>query len=102
MRYLGSDNGGELMGDLDWLLKERKIIYVFFSPRSPKQNPFVERVIRTVIDEVYYYEGTQPTREEQQKELDEYVKVYNEERLHRRLNLRTHMEQFKILNNKAP
>jgi transposase InsO family protein len=97
VKYLGSDNGSEFMGELDQELERRGIVHVFSSPRSPKQNPYVERVIRSVIDEVYYYKGTEINLERQQQVLDDYVKVYNEVRPHYGINLRTPMEQYNYL-----
>jgi transposase len=102
IQYLGSDNGGEFMGKLDKELHKRNIIHVFSSPRSPRQNPFVERVIRTVIDEVYYYEGLEVNRENQQARLDRFTKDYNEVRPHHSLNLNTPMEQFYMLQYSTP
>ena len=102
IQYLGSDNGSEFMGDMDKELSERGIVHVFSSPRSPRQNPFVERVIRTVIDEVYTYEGLEISIEKQQNRLDEYVQVYNEIRPHHSLNLRTPMQQFYMLKSTTP
>jgi len=97
IHYIGTDNGGEFLGEMDKELEKRKIIHLFSSPRSPKQNPFVERSIRTVIDEVYYYKGTEITMQEQQKVLDEYMHIYNYERPHWGLELRTPVEQFNLL-----
>lgn len=97
IQYLGTDNGSEFLGELDEELEKREIIHLFSSPASPKQNPFVERVIRSVIDEVYYYKGLEVTREEQQNVLDEYVNIYNYERPHWSLELRTPIEQFNLL-----
>lgn len=101
IQYLGSDNGSEFMGELDKELVKRNVIHVFSSPASPKQNPYVERVIRTVIDEVYYYEGLEVTREEQQIRLDRFIKDYNEVRPHHSLKLRTPMEQFYMLKSNS-
>ena len=94
IKYLGSDNGSEFLGNLDKELERREIVHVFSSPRSPKQNPFVERVIRTVIDEVYYYQGLEVEMDRQQEKLDKYVKVYNEVRPHHSLGLKTPMQKY--------
>ncbi len=94
IQYIGSDNGSEFLGELDSELDKREIKHVFSSPR---QNPYVERVIRTVIDEVYYFEGLEVSMRKQQERLDDFVKVYNEERPHHSLNLNTPMEQYMML-----
>jgi transposase InsO family protein len=94
IQYVGTDNGSEFLGLFDQELKNRDIQHVFSSPRSPKQNPFVERVIRTIIEEVYYFQGLEVTREQQQQVLDEYVNVYNTQRPHRSLEMRTPIEEY--------
>ncbi len=94
IQYLGSDNGSENLGLLDKELERRKIVHVFSSPRTPKQNPYVERAIRTVIDEVYYYQGLEISMKEQQEKLNEYVKIYNEIRPHHSLEMRTPKEEY--------
>ena len=99
IKYIGTDNGSEFLGSMDKYLKEEGIIHVFSSPRSPKQNPFVERVIRTIIDDHYSCEGTAIDKETQQKALDRYVKIYNEVRPHHSLNLMTPYEKYDTLIN---
>lgn len=102
IQYMGTDNGSEFLGELDKELQKRNIKHAFSTPRCPRQNPFVERVIRTVIDEVYYFEGLTITMEKQQKRLDEFVYIYNEERPHRTLNLLTPKEKYNILIREHP
>ena len=97
IQYIGTDNGSEFLGELEEELKKLKIQHVFTTPRSPKQNPYVERMIKNIIDEVYYYNGLEITIEEQQKVLDEYIYVYNNIRPHHSLNLKTPRKQFNIL-----
>jgi len=99
IQYIGTDNGSEFLGDLEKELTKRKIIHVFPAPRSPKQNPFVERVIRTTIDEVYQRIGTEKDMKEQQKVLDRFVTVYNEIRPHESLGLKTPLDVYKMLRN---
>lgn len=97
IQYIGSDNGSEFLGKLDEELEKQEIVHVFSSPGCPKQNPYVERMIKNVIDEVYQYEGLEISMKKQQSRLDEYVKVYNEERPHHSLNLNTPYEQYTML-----
>jgi len=94
IRYIGTDNGSEFLGDMEEELKKKEIEHVFSSPRSPKQNPYVERVIRTIIDEVYYYEGVEISMVKQQEALEEYVYRYNNKRPHMSLGYRTPMEEY--------
>jgi transposase InsO family protein len=97
--YLGSDNGSEFLGEMEKELSRRGIKHVFSSPRSPKQNPFVERLIRTTIDEIYYYQGTEVNIWKQQEVLDKYVKVYNKIRPHKSLDMKTPYEKYIELKN---
>lgn len=94
IRYLGTDNGSEFQGELEELLKSRGIEHVFSSPSSPKQNPYVERVIRTIIEEQYMVYGLEDTVELQQEALDGYVYRYNNKRPHHSLDLNTPMQMF--------
>jgi putative transposase len=97
IQYVGSDNGSEFAGLFQEDLDRQKIQHVFSSPHSPRQNPYVERVIRTVIDEVYCVRGTEYSIERQQEVLDTYVKEYNEKRPHWSLGLKTPMEMLHLL-----
>lgn len=99
--YIGSDNGSEFLGEFDKELRKRRIKHVFSTPRSPKQNPFVERVIQTTINDIYLRKGTEATLKKQQGILDKYTQIYNEIRPHESLNLRTPLEQFNMLRNRS-
>lgn len=92
--YLGTDNGSEFLGDLEEYVKEKGINHVFSSPASPKQNPYVERVIRTIIDDVYKPFGLEETAEMQQETLDDYIVRYNTKRPHQGINLLTPMQMY--------
>jgi len=97
IQFIGSDNGSEFLGDLAKYLKVKGIKHVFSTARSPKQNPFVERVIQTTITDVYMRIGTEGTMKSQQKVLDNYVKIYNEVRPHESLGMKTPIEHFNLL-----
>jgi transposase InsO family protein len=101
IEYVGTDNGGEFLGVFDEDLKRRGIKHVFSSPASPKQNPFVERVIRTVIDQQYTIYGLEETPELQQEALDMFCQRYNYKRPHHSLNLVTPIEMFDKLNSQS-
>lgn len=92
--YVGSDNGSEFLGFFNKVLSEQNITHVYSSPRTPKQNPFVERVIRTIIDELYAYRGLEVSIEKQQERLDQYIFTYNNIRPHQSLNLETPFEIY--------
>lgn len=92
--YIGSDNGSEFVGELKEYEKKHGIKHVFSSPASPKQNPYVERVIRTIKDELYEPYGLEDTVELQQESLEEYIYRYNHKRPHQGINLLTPMKMY--------
>jgi len=94
IQYLGTDNGSEFEGELNEYVKEKKIIHVYSSPSSPKQNPYVERVIRTIVEEVYIPYGLENTVELQQEALNEHMIRYNTKRPHQDPNLLTPVEMY--------
>lgn len=94
IQYIGSDNGSEFEGKVSSLLSELKITHVFSSPRSPKQNPFVERVIQTFINELHILKGTGYSLDNQQELISNYVYTYNYERPHQSLNYDTPFERY--------
>ncbi|PJA12277.1 hypothetical protein COX64_04895 [Candidatus Dojkabacteria bacterium CG_4_10_14_0_2_um_filter_Dojkabacteria_WS6_41_15] len=97
IKYIGTDNGSEFLGEFEKALKEKQVLHVFSSPRSPKQNPFVERVIRTIIDELYSQQGLATTREGLNDKLQRYVIYYNTKRRHFGLNLLTPQRKLEML-----
>lgn len=99
--YVGSDNGGEFLGDLEKLLFDLKIEHVFSSPRSPKQNPFVERVIKTVIHDCLEFEGLASDIVKQQERLDEYLYDYNYIRPHEGIDNLTPNQKYVTLTTKS-
>lgn len=102
IQYIGSDNGSEFLGELEDELEKLGIKHVFATPSSPKQNAFVERMIKNIIDEVFYYNGLESSVKRQQRVLDNYIYVYNNIRPHHSLDLKTPREQFNILSNVSP
>ncbi|GAB6077294.1 hypothetical protein JCM12825_21720 [Desulfurobacterium crinifex] len=89
-----TDNGSEFLGELDEYLRKRGIEHYFSYPKSPKTNAHVERFIQTTENELWMIEGTEPTLEEMNKKLFEYLKVYNFLRPHQSLNYKTPAEKF--------
>lgn len=92
--YVGSDNGSEFLGVFEEVLSEHSVTHVFSSPHSPKQNPYVERVIKTIIEEYYIYNGLEVGIYEQQEALDKYLYSYNKIRPHESLNMDTPYERY--------
>ena len=89
-----TDNGSEFLGELDEYLKKRGIEHYFSYPKSPKTNAHVERFIQTTESELWMIEGTEPTTDEMNKKLFEYLKVYNFLRPHQSLSYKTPAEKF--------
>lgn len=92
--YVGSDNGSEFLGNFEKVLSEHNTTHVFSSPRSPKQNSYVERVIRTIIEDLYTFNGLEVNLEKQQEVLDKYVFTYNKIRPHESLDMDTPYERY--------
>lgn len=100
--YVGSDNGSEFLGLFEKMLSEQKVTHVFSTPASPKQNGYVERVIRSVIEDFYLYEGTELSINKQQKALDRYIYIYNNIRPHESLSMDTPTERYVKLIHSLP
>ena len=92
--YVGSDNGSEFLGSFQKVLSEHNITQVFSSPRSPKQNSYVERVIRTIIEDLYTFDGIEISIDKQQEVLEEYMFRYNKIRPHESLDMDTPYERY--------
>ena len=89
-----TDNGTEFLGELERYLQERGIEHYFSYPKSPKTNAHVERFIQTVETELWMIEGTEPTVDEMNRKLTDYLKVYNFLRPHWSLNFKTPAQKF--------
>lgn len=100
-----SDNGREYCGRPDnhpyeIFLQLEDIEHRTTKVRRPQSNGFVERLHRTLLDEHFRIMGRKKFYEsidEMQKDLDVYLKKYNEQRPHqgRNMNGRTPLEVFK-------
>lgn len=99
-----SDNGREYCGRPDrhpyeLFLQLEGIEHRTTKVRRPQSNGFVERLHRTLLDEHFRIQGRQKwydTVEEMQKDLDKYLRHYNNERTHqgRNMNGRTPYKAF--------
>lgn len=100
-----SDNGREYCGRPDnhpyeLFLQLEGIEHRTTRVRRPQSNGIAERLNRTLLDEHFRIKGRSKwyeALEEMQKDLDEYLKLYNYERPHqgRNMNGRTPYEVFK-------
>jgi len=84
-----SDNGSENMGDAAAFLRELGVTQYWTKPNTPKDKPFVERLIGTLQTECldYHYEALN-TRE-LSKIVDEWLDKYHFYRPHESLDFKT-------------
>ena len=81
IRCLQADNGPEFSSELTGLLRRRGIRHVLMMPRTPHLNGKVERVQRTMREELW--DGALPgTVPEWEKGLQAHVRFHNKKRLH--------------------
>ena len=83
-----TDNGSEARGEFHKWLISRNIPHYFIPKKSPWWNAQVERVHRTIDDEYYH----NPFRQWQTPE--EWLRYYNYERIHSKLNCLTPHEFY--------
>ncbi len=92
IKKVQTDNGSEFLGEFDKYLKEEGIQHYFSYPKSPKTNSNVERLIRSIEEELWLIEGTEHTIDELNRKLRRYLRIYNFIRPHYALELRTPAE----------
>ena len=92
IKKVQTDNGSEFLGEFDRYLKEEGIQHYFSYPKSPKTNSNVERLIRSIEEELWLIEGTEYTIDELNRKLRRYLRIYNFIRPHYGLGLRTPAE----------
>ena len=88
IKKVQTDNGSEFLGEFHKYLEERGIEHYFSYPNSPKTNAVVERVIRTIEEELWLYEGTNYELEELNRKLRKYIRIYNFIRPHQGINFK--------------
>ena len=89
IKKVQTDNGSEFLGEFDKYLREEGILHYFSYPKSPKTNSSVERLIRSIEEELWLIEGTEYPIDELNRKLRRYFRIYNFVRLHYVLGLRT-------------
>ena len=92
IKKVQTDNGSEFLGEFYKYLKEEGIKHYFSYPKSPKTNSNVERLIRSIEEELWLIEGTEYSIDELNRKLRRYLRVYNFIRPHYGLGLRTPAE----------
>lgn len=92
VRAIQTDNGSEFAHLFDDACEAAGIPHYRSYPRCPKQNAFVERVIKTAIDEFYLFNETPVDLAAHVAALAEFDLDYNEVRPHQSLGYLTPME----------
>lgn len=102
VRSIQTDNGSEFAHLFERACEERGIPHYTSHPRCPKQNAFVERVIRTAIDEFYLFHETPVDIGEHAAALEAFDEDYNTLRPHTSLGYLTPMEYHERLKAADP
>jgi len=84
-----TDNGSENLGAFAQLLQEEDTPHYFARPHTPKDKPYVERVIGTLERECIQWGGVGFTVAEQQEVIDEWLRKYHSYRPHQALGYLT-------------
>lgn len=83
------DNGSENLGAFQDLLTELGTPQYWARPRTPKDKPYVERMIGTLERECIQWGGLALTVAEQQTEIDQWLRQYHDYRPHQALGYLT-------------
>lgn len=84
-----TDNGSENLGAFAKLLEDTNTPHYFARPHTPKDKPYVERVIGTLERECIQWGGIGYDLAEQQEVIDEWLKKYHSFRPHQALGYLT-------------
>lgn len=97
-----TDNGSEYAGEFHAALQTASIAHFFSYPHCPKQNAYVERAIRTDIDEFYLFTEVPHEIDEHNSLLAAWDRVYNEVRPHQALGYLTPAAYHRKLTEQTP
>lgn len=92
-----SDNGSENLGKFAEGLEQQAIPQYRARPRTPKDKPYVERVIGSLERECIQRGGLAQNLEDQQRIIDEWLIKYHDYRPHQALNYLTPNEYYATL-----
>jgi transposase len=81
-----TDNGSEWQKDFEKLCQEKRITRYYSRIRTPKDNPEVERMIKTFIEEWLVDGYWSPNIQEFNKYINDFLYIYNNVRPHEALN----------------
>lgn len=97
-----TDNGSEYAGAFDAACRDAGIAHFFSYPRCPKQNAYVERAIRTDIEEFYLFSEVPTAIGDHNDLLRAWDRVYNEIRPHQSLGYLTPAAYYRRLTESQP
>ena len=86
-RMIQADNGPEFRNNFGFKLQRHDIQIRHSRVRRPNDNAHVERFIRTIQEECFKFK--EPKEKTANQIIKDYLRYYNFERLHLRLNLQT-------------
>lgn len=89
-----SDHGGENLGAFQTLLKDQGIPQYFARPHTPKDKPYVERMIGTLERECIQWGGLAVDIQHQQELIDRWLTKYHTYRPHQALGYLTPDEYY--------
>jgi transposase InsO family protein len=89
IKAIQTDNGSEFSKHFDQYLKKLNITHFFIEAKSPKQNSYVERSIRTDVEDFYQQGNMRSTVKELNPLLKKWQDKYNNVRPHQALNYLT-------------
>ncbi len=92
IKKVQTDNGSEFLGEFEDYLRKEGIEHYFSYPKSPKTNSNVERLIRTIEEELWLIEGLDCFIGELNRKLRKYLRIYNFIRPHYALGFKTPAE----------
>jgi len=75
IKKVQTDNGSEFLGEFYKYLKGEGVKHYFSYPKSPKTNSNVERLIRSIEEELWLIEGTEYIIDELNRKLRRYLRV---------------------------
>jgi len=100
IKAIQTDNGSEFSKHFDQYLKKLNITHYFIEAKSPKQNSYVERSIRTDVEDFYQQGNMRSTVKELNPLLKKWQNKYNNVRPHQALNYLTPNEYYQQFLNK--
>jgi len=93
MEIILTDNGSEFMKHFDHACRKRKITRYFSKPRTPKDNPEIERLIKTFVEEWLNDGHWSPNLQQFNRYITDWLIVYNGIRPHQALGYQTPLQR---------